>query len=114
MAAGDRLVAQLGLTIVAHAGSGQASATPITAMQAQITTSATIGDSCVLPPAKQGMEITVVNNGAQSANVFAASAGQGGQGGGDTMNGSANGSAAVAAGTVLLFFCFVNGAWVTK
>jgi hypothetical protein len=30
------------------------------------------------------------------------------------MNGTANGSAAIAAASVLLFFCFVNGAWVTK
>jgi hypothetical protein len=100
--------------ITAHAGGGQASATPITAMQAQISVAATTGDSVLLPPAKQGMEIIVVNNGAASANVFSASAGQGGQSGGDTMNGTANGSAAVAAATVLLFFCFVNGAWVSK
>lgn len=100
--------------ITAHAGGGQASATPITAMQAQISVAATAGDSCVLPPAKQGMEVTVVNNGAASANVFAASQAQAGQTGGDTMNGTQNGSAAIAAASVLLFFCFLNGSWVTK
>jgi hypothetical protein len=40
--------------ITAHAGGGQASATPITAMQAQISVAATAGDSVLLPPAKQG------------------------------------------------------------
>jgi hypothetical protein len=52
--------------IVAHAGGGQASATPITAMQAQVSVCATAGDSILLPPAKVGMEVTVVNNGAAS------------------------------------------------
>ncbi len=79
-----------------------------------MSTCATGGDSILLPAAKVGMEVTVVNNGAASCNAFAASAGQGGQGGGDTMNGTANGSAAIAAASVLLFFCFVNGSWVTK
>jgi hypothetical protein len=52
--------------------------------------------------------------GAASCNAFAASAGQGSQGGGDTMNGTANGSAAIPAASVVLFFYFVNGSWVTK
>ena len=60
------------------------------------------------------MEITVVNNGAALCNVFAASQAQGRQTGGDIMNTTQNGSAAVATNTVLLFFCFQNGTWVTK
>ena len=64
--------------ITAHAGGGQANATPITAMHAQVSVCATVGDSILLPPAKQGMEITVVNNGAASCNAFASSQAQGG------------------------------------
>jgi hypothetical protein len=30
------------------------------------------------------------------------------------MNGTQNGSVAIAATTVTLFFCFVQGLWVTK
>jgi hypothetical protein len=54
----------------------------------------------------QGLQITVINNGANSANVFCEV--------GATMNGTLNGSAAVAVGAVLIVFCAVPGAWVTK
>ena len=83
-------------------------------MNAQVSVCATAGDSVVLPPAKVGMEVTVVNNGAASCNVFAASQAQDGVTGGDTMNQTQNGSAAVATNTILLFFCFVAGVWITK
>jgi hypothetical protein len=42
--------------IVAHAGGGQGSATPLTAMNCFVATVATAGDSLLLPPAKPGME----------------------------------------------------------
>lgn len=100
--------------ITAHAGGTQAAAVPITAMNAQVSVCATAGDSVVLPPAKVGMEVTVVNNGAASCNVFAASQAQGGVTGGDTMNQTQNGSVAVATNTITLFFCFVVGVWITK
>jgi hypothetical protein len=93
--------------LTAHAGGGQGSATPITAMQNFFTTVATTGDSGVLPSAQVGMEIAVANNGANSMNVFPAS--------GQTINGqAANTQVAVAAATITIFFCGVAGAWWTK
>jgi hypothetical protein len=100
--------------ITAHAGGGQANAVLLTAMQNQVSVCATGGDSVRLPPAQPGMELTVVNNGAQSCNVFASSQAQGGATGGDSMNGTQNASSALAAASVGLFFCFVVGLWVSK
>jgi|ERR1044072_804631 hypothetical protein len=92
--------------LTAHAGGGQGSATPLTAMVNQISTCATGGDSVILPTNSVGMCITVINNGAASCNVFCDS--------GSTMNGSSNGSAACAAGSVLICYCSAANKWVTK
>lgn len=92
--------------LVAHAGGGQGSATPLTAMVNQINTTATGGDSVVLPANSVGMQITVINNGANSCNVFCDS--------GSTMNGTSNGSAACASGSVLICYCSSANKWVTK
>jgi hypothetical protein len=107
--------------IVAHAGGGQANAVPITAPLARIVTVATAADSVVLPPAIRGMEVTVVNDAAaNSANVFPASAAQGGVAGGDSINAlAANAAFALAAvngggAGPTLFYCFSTGVWRTK
>jgi len=93
--------------LTAHAGGGQGSGTPITAMQNFFSTVATTGDSATLPSAQVGMEISVAKNGANSMNVFPAS--------GQTINGQAvNTQVAVAAGTITMFFSGAAGAWWTK
>lgn len=92
--------------ITAHAGGGQTSATQLTAMMNQITTTATTGDSVVLPASAVGLQITVANNGANSANVFCPS--------GSTMNGTSNGSSALAAATVGIYFCIAALTWISK
>ena len=96
--------------LVAHAGGGQPSATPLTAMLNVIATTATTGDSVVLPsvtlPTGASIQITVINNGANSANVFTPSGG--------TMNGTSNGSSALATVTVGLYFCTGTNIWVSK
>ena len=58
--------------ITAHAGGGQANAVQLTAMNCFIQNVATAGDSVKLPPAKVGMEITVINQSATATgpNVF--------------------------------------------
>lgn len=56
--------------IVAHAGGGNANATPLTGWMNTITTVATAADSVMLPPGYAGMEVIVVNNGANSCQVF--------------------------------------------
>lgn len=92
--------------ITAHAGGGQGSATPLTAMMNQITTTATTGDSVVLPASAVGLQITVANNGANSANVFCPS--------GSTMNGTSNGSSALAAASIGIYFCVAANTWISK
>lgn len=93
--------------ITAHAGGGQANATQITGTQAQISTVGTAADSVKLPPAVAGMEITLVNNGGASMQVFGTSP--------DTINGVATGTGvAQAVTTPTIYYCFVAGNWVTK
>lgn len=94
-------------SLVAHAGGGQGSATPLTAMVNNVTTVATAGDSVILPANSVGMSITVANNGAASLNVFADS-------GSNINGGSTNGSVAVATGTITIFYCVAAGKWMTK
>jgi hypothetical protein len=83
---------QTGIT-AQHTAPSQATGVPITASQAQITVCATAGDAVTMPPAKAGMEITLVNNGAASASVYPASAAQGGVSGGDSISPGAQNAA---------------------
>lgn len=88
----------------ALAGGGQTGATAITKSISRFTTVATAADSSILPAALAGMEITVVNSGAASMNVFPAT--------GEKINGgSANAAFAVANGKTATFFSAVNGQW---
>lgn len=95
--------------IVAHAGGGQGSAVQLTAMNCFIATVATAGDSVKLPPAKPGMEITVINQSATATgpNAFPAT--------GETINAlAANTAIAIPPQTTMIFFCGIAGAWWTK
>jgi len=56
--------------ITAHAGGGNANATLLNGWLNTITTVVTAADSVMLPPGYAGAEITVVNRGANSAQVF--------------------------------------------
>ena len=91
--------------LIAHAGGGQASATPVTAALNRFTTVATAGDSVALPLATGGQSITVINAGAASMQVFASAAGA------DTINGAAGATGiALASGKTMEFVSF-PGAW---
>jgi hypothetical protein len=92
-------------TITAHAGGGQAAATPIRSALTLIAICATIADSVGLPPAVGGQFLLVSNGGAAAAQVFATA-------GADTINGVANATGiALAAGKSLLLFSPLAGAW---
>ena len=95
-------------SMTAHAGGGQASATPILTQMSRFTTVATIADSAVLPsaaaiaadvPASAGtysVEFTVTNASANSMNVFPAT--------GEAINAlGANTAFALAAGKTACF-----------
>jgi hypothetical protein len=84
------------LALTALAGGGQTGATALKFGINQFSTVATTGNSAILPASVLGQEVIVVNNGANSMNVFPAS--------GDTINsGSANAAVAVAAGAQATF-----------
>lgn len=90
--------------LTAHAGGGQGSATAITTTIARFNTVATAADSAVLPAAAAGLNITVINNGANTMAVFPAT--------GDAINSlAANTSFSVAPGGVAEFFSTVAGFW---
>ena len=69
--------------ITATAGGGRGAARPLLAAFNRISVCATAADSVALPPATGGQEVTVINSGAASAQVFAA------VGTSDTINGVA-------------------------
>jgi hypothetical protein len=94
--------------IVAHAGGGQASATPLTAKVNAVGTVATAADSVALPLAQAGLVVVVANATATSMQVFGS--------GTDTVNGAATGTGiAMAGNTAKTFYCTKSapaGTWV--
>jgi hypothetical protein len=92
--------------LTAHAGGLQPLATPINSMCARFTTCATIGDSSILPTAVPGLEITVINAGATSMNVFP-------DVGSQINTAGVNVALALPAGHSAIFFTTAAGAWHT-
>ncbi len=56
--------------ITAAASGTKADATPITACKARVSVSAGAADSVLLPPGYPGLEVTILNAGASSIQVF--------------------------------------------
>lgn len=91
--------------LTAHAGGGQGSATPLTAMLNRVTTVGTAADSVILPASANGLQIVVINAAAANAmNVFPAS--------GESINAlSANTALSIAANKTATFYCVTAGQW---
>ena len=105
--------------LVAFAGGGQSSATPLTGQLNRVVTVATAGDSVLLPTnalvtawadgprGRDGLAIVVRNDGANALAVFPE--------GSDAIDGgSASASVSLPAGTIATFYCFTAGAWFTS
>lgn len=94
--------------IVAHSGGGIGSATPLTATYNLVATVAANNDSVQLPVSVAGMQITVINNGADTLAVFPQAA--------DTINGGSAGASVTQATPpqVTIYTCVAAGAWFTK
>lgn len=92
--------------ITALAGGGASAATPkLNSWSNEITTVATAADSIMLPPAKSGLAVMVINSGANSTRVNVA------LNSGDKMNpGNAN-FLDQAAGAVAEYICTKDGRW---
>ncbi len=90
----------------ATAGGGRANAYPIKAANTQFSVVANAADSCVLPASYPGLSCFIVNNGAQSLQVFG--------NGSDTFNvaGTAGSVGVAQAATVAVeYYCIVAGNW---
>lgn len=105
--------------IVAHAGGGQALATPLTAAFNQIDVCATNSDSVMLPPAIPGSQVTVYNASANTLAVFGVPANGANAGAGDTIaiegtitqQPTATGVTQATA-VITDYVCFKLGQWV--
>lgn len=100
--------------LTAHAGGTQAAALQIPTGMALVGfgTVATTGDSAKLPFALTGTTIMVRNAGAQTMNVYANDGTNRTTATTDKINGAANTAAyTLAANTVAIFFCALDGAW---
>lgn len=90
--------------LTALAGGALAGATPLNSAFCELTVVANANDSAILPPAKVGLRICVMNSGAASAQIFA--------NGTDTINGTAGATGvALANGATALYVCTKNGVW---
>lgn len=90
--------------ITAFAGGGQGSATQLTKEVNRVTTVATAGDSVKLPTAVAGMQVTVINDGASSMDVFPAS-------GAAIDSEPTNSADAVAVGKVVTYYAISATLW---
>ena len=110
---------QIGIT--AHAGGGQANATPLTGMFCSVDTVASASDSVILPGAVPGSFVFVLNNQASNAlQVFGqpATGSPGVSGAGDTIAPSSSSTYAAtgtgvsqAASKYALYICAIAGQW---
>jgi hypothetical protein len=93
--------------LVAAGNNTATGATLITASITEFATVATTTNSAILPAATPGLTLTIINNGANTLNVFPA--------GTDKINtGSAGAATTVAAAAVTIFFTTAAGQWYTK
>lgn len=93
--------------ITAFAGGGQGSATQLTAQTNRVTTVASRGDSVKLPVSAPGLEIIVINTGANPLAVFPST--------GDAINGqAANASVVIPPNAIDIFACPIAGQWYAE
>lgn len=101
---GNFLIAPAANALTAHAGGGQGSALPLTYEINNVTTVATAGDSVALPTSVAGMEVIIINDAANSMQVFGA--------GTDTVDDVATATGVAQIGkSVVLYTCPVAGKW---
>ena len=102
--------------LVATPAGTQANSIVVRASQAGFATVAA-GAASKLPPAKAGMQIDVINHGANTLAMFPASQADGGAVGGDAFNTQAQNAALTGGVTItvpVIFYCMTDGTWWTK
>lgn len=94
-------------TITAFATGGQTSATLLTLQQSRVTTVATAGDSVKLPPSVPGLELLVINHGANSMQVYGS--------GTDTIDDVATATGvSQMVNSLVIYTCTTAGAWYSN
>lgn len=91
--------------ITADVGSAQGGS-PLTTDINEVSTVGTTGDSVTLPTAVAGLEVTIINNGANACDVFPAS--------GDNLGAGLNTAASLAAGTNITYVAYDATNWEVK
>lgn len=105
--AGDFLLESAQDNITATAGGGQAGAFPITTQTSRITTVATLNDSVMLPSATPGLELIVINHGANAAQVFG--------NGADTIDDQTSTvGVSQMSNSMVIYTCVTAGFWYTE
>ena len=104
---GDFLLESAQDNITATAGGGQGGAFQITTQTARIATVASIGDSVKLPPSAPGLELLIVNHGANAMQVFGS--------GTDAIDdqSTATGVSQMAS-SMVIYTCATAGKWYTE
>jgi len=106
IAAGTFLQGSSETGITAHAGGTKAAARALTAQLNRVTVCANADDSVLLPAAKAGRFVVIMNDGAAAARLFGA--------GTDTIDGVATGTGVPLTNTKrAVFICFADGAWIS-
>ncbi len=104
---GDFLLESAQDNITATAGGGQAGAFQITTQTSRIVTVATIGDSIKLPPSAPGLELLVINHGANAMQVFG--------NGTETIDDQATATGvAQMSNSLVIYSCATAGKWYTE
>ena len=79
---------------------------PLTTDINQVSTCATTGDSVTLPTAIAGLSVTIINNGANAADVFPAS--------GDDCGAGVDLAVSLAAGVNITYLCLNDTTWFVQ
>jgi hypothetical protein len=96
-----------GAGVRGHAGGGQGSGTLLTGNINRVTTVATAGDSVLLPPSAPGLDVIVINKGANPMQVFGS--------GTDTIDDIATATGvSQMANSFVLYACTFAGKWYSE
>jgi hypothetical protein len=104
---GDFLLESAQDNIIATAGGGQGPAYQIVAQTSRITTVATPGDSIMLPPSTPGLELLIINHGANATQVY-------GQGTDTVDDQTSTVGVAQMASSLVIYTCTTAGKWYTE
>jgi hypothetical protein len=104
---GEFLAESIQDNITANAGGGQGAAFPITTQTARITTVATAGDSVKLPASQPGLELVLINHGANPMQVYGSST--------DTIDDVATATGvSQMSNSFVIYSCTTAGKWYTE